>query len=1689
MSRVKRFAKKSKKKILIPILVVSLLVIAGAAYFAFSGSAAPTTYTPVPNGPGVSDTALLQGIINGAAAGDIIDLGGQTFIVEGALDINLSLQVLNGTIQLAPDSAMVPGAGAWAPWNVAKVNISSSDVTLGDPTGVTTLMINGFDEVPFGGGFAGSINVYVQGSQDNIVIDHCVINCGGNTVNTDAYDVGTGIITETGATVTNLTVSNSQINGDASGSGYPMYLNPGTDFTIDSNTFSGSFDGALVADSATGTISNNTFDQCAATGYAPPVPNSFIRLSNNSVGGLTNPSVSVTGNTFIPDPLRDPDTDPQFAVAVSSAVTSTDALTDFSNNDISSLMPDSSGRYPVINGTIDPAVIGKTGGNSLAYSENDSGVAYFGTGYLVSGALTGLPTASLPQTISYEDTTSGATGTTTTDADGNYSIAVTSGDTAVITAPTLAAYAVAPSTITIANIAADSTSNNFTYSTGITVRFNVGSPVWGALAQPRIDGFTVGDSIPEPPVTINRDRTTPPMTFVGWSTAILTPPATGQLSYGDPSKQWDFATDTIQSGNVSTVPVSASAPSGKVVDLRAIWGWTLKFDSQGGTVVADQAVADNYPANAPADPTRLGYAFTGWYTDATCTTKYDFATPVVGSMMTAAGDMTLYAGWDAKITVRYNVGSPTYGSAPTQVNGLSVGDPIPEPTINFNRNPQGMVFMGWTTALRTPLGAISYGDPAVALWDFTNDTIKASNVSTVPVQATAPSGQVVDLRALWGWTLTFNSEGGSAVASQTVADNWYAAAPSDPTKDYYTFGGWYQNDSYTGSAWDFTTDKVTANATLCAKWTPNVYNITYDFAGGLSAVAPPNKYTYGVGIPTLPTMGIVKQGYTFAGWVDGDGHTVTSITTTDHGDKALTAKWTANVYNITFNTDGGSSLTILPRTYTYGVGIRTLPRLMFKLGYTFGGWVDGDNNAVTSITTTDLGDKTLTAQWIPNVYNITFNANGGTLTDTPPSNYIYGVGIPTLPAAERTGYTFLGWYDILNRQVTSITTTDIGYKMLIARWSVNSYNITYNLNGGTNPIDAPASYTYGVGATLPVPTKAGYEFDGWFDNADFDGTAVTAITNTDFGDKEFWAQWTELPDVTITYTAVPSGGGILNRGSEDLAPATGVAQGVTITKFTPGYSFAGWYLASDTTFANRLGNDASFTPVKDSNGLNVAGDYIARFIEKPDVTITYYSGLGGSVDPTSESVAPATGDAQGSTATADPGYHFVNWTIGGSDGDEVSDQATFIPTTNSDGLNFAATYTANFAEDDNITITYVAGTGGSVDPTSESVAPATGDAQGSTATANKGYAFVNWTDANDKEVSTDATLTPAKVGGLNVAAVYTANFVENDPITINYDASTGGSVDPESETLAPVTDTAKGSVATADKGYKFVNWTNEDGNVVSTDETFIPDKADNLNMAATYTANFELITYEINYNLDGGTIADDAPKSYTFGTTVTLSIPDKDGNNFEGWYNASDFSGDEVKEILATDTGDKNFYAKWSEIPVTTTTTEESTTTTEESTTTDTITTVTDTTTQISTETTDTTTIATTDSSGSTTSTTTTLSLRDLLLKAVTDGKAMDLSQYTDDSAAAFNAALANGQAALDNPGATNNDFQAALDALTATKNGLVVKDTTVSTAATTTAPTNPSQTGVAPIASIAVVALLGAGSLVFLTSKKKKEK
>ncbi len=278
---------------------------------------------------------------------------------------------------------------------------------------------------------------------------------------------------------------------------------------------------------------------------------------------------------------------------------------------------------------------------------------------------------------------------------------------------------------------------------------------------------------------------------------------------------------------------------------------------------------------------------------------------------------------------------------------------------------------------------------------------KDGDVNTLPVSVGMQGTLTITLVIKQKYSVTFDVDGGSpAPEAQTVVDGEKATAPAtDPTKEGYTFGGWYNGET----EFDFET-AITADTELKAKWIANLA-VTYDGNGADSGTAPTDsqKYEPNANVTVLGNTGNLKKtGYTFNGWnTKADG---TSTSYAAGGTFAITAnttlyaQWTINQYTITFNTDGGT--TIAPITQDYNTTV-TAPADPTKIGYTFAGW----EPAIPE--TMPAENITVKAQWKINQYTITFDTKGGTAI--APITQDYGTPITRPAVPTKQGYHFNGW--------------------------------------------------------------------------------------------------------------------------------------------------------------------------------------------------------------------------------------------------------------------------------------------------------------------------------------------------------------------------------------------------------------------------------------------------------------------------------------------------------------------------------------------------------------------------------------------------------------------------------------------------------------------------------------------------------
>ena len=156
-------------------------------------------------------------------------------------------------------------------------------------------------------------------------------------------------------------------------------------------------------------------------------------------------------------------------------------------------------------------------------------------------------------------------------------------------------------------------------------------------------------------------------------------------------------------------------------------------------------------------------------------------------------------------------------------------------------------------------------------------------------------------------------------------------------------------------------------------------------------------------------------------------------------------------------------------------------------------------------------------------YTVSFESNGGSAV-SPITDVASGAKISKpSPNPTKNGYTFGEWYK--EAALTNLWnfTNDIVSKntTLYAKWTATNCNITYTLNGGSGATNR--TYTIETAdITLPIPTRSGYLFDGWYENSDFTGAKITAIPKGSTGNKSFYAKWLETK-ITITTNSLVDG--------------------------------------------------------------------------------------------------------------------------------------------------------------------------------------------------------------------------------------------------------------------------------------------------------------------------------------------------------------------------------------------------------------------------------------------------------------------------------------------------------------------------------------------------------------------------------------
>ena len=441
----------------------------------------------------------------------------------------------------------------------------------------------------------------------------------------------------------------------------------------------------------------------------------------------------------------------------------------------------------------------------------------------------------------------------------------------------------------------------------------------------------------------------------------------------------------------------------------------------------------------------------------------------------------------------------------------------------------------------------------------------------------------------------------------------------EPTRDGYTFTGWYDSD---GTLVTYIDTTGTVPSVLYAGWEENTYTISYDFGiAGSSGLAISNSnaasYTYG---DTITFSDASCAGYEFEGWYS-DAELTTElegITSDMLGDITVYAAWTENTYSITYVlTQDGIDLTEEEITSSNTTSRTVSEKVYFSVavslkdGISFDGWYTDDTytTQIEYISAYTTSDVTVYAHWTRNSYTIKYDygvldLDTYTVTNSNPSIYTYGEPITLSdPVTDDPAYTFAGWYtdSDYTTQITTVEADDTGDLTLYALWEANIYTITYVLTDPVLDIDVSLvtnnnpTETDAVGEIVledAVFLNEYYSFEGWY--LDKARTIPVSVLEDRFCENlTLYALWGDaVYDITYDY-------GILSD-YEELIENTNITTYVPDTTYTltdlsvDGFVFIGWY------------EDSSYTQVATGITSDMTGDrtFYAYFSEKT-YSITY----------------------------------------------------------------------------------------------------------------------------------------------------------------------------------------------------------------------------------------------------------------------------------------------------------------------------------------------------------------------------------------------------------------------------------------------------------------------------------------------------
>jgi uncharacterized repeat protein (TIGR02543 family) len=761
-----------------------------------------------------------------------------------------------------------------------------------------------------------------------------------------------------------------------------------------------------------------------------------------------------------------------------------------------------------------------------------------------------------------------------------------------------------------------------------------------------------------------------------------------------------------------------------------------------------------------------------------------------------------------------------------------------------------------------------------------------------------PSGAPCQLEA--AVRVRFDAQGGTLVVPEVrelPLGEPYGALP-ETSRAGYAFAGWWSAPEAQGER-ALPTTVVTRREpyTLHAAWAGNQDLVTFDPRGGSLPIPSVKQVTFGAPYGGLPST--ARAGYAFDGWwttPEGPGARVTPDTpVATEGPHTLPARWIPGTFTVTFDPRGGAPVTPATATVTFGAPYGDLPQTT-RPGFAFAGWntaPEGAGTPVSPLTPVATPENhTLFATWKALELVVTFDPAGGDAPLPATKTVTFGQPYGPLATTARRGHVFAGWHlqpDAAGLRVEPQTlVTAASHHRLYAAWTVARVRVTFDPDGGTQPIPGAREVTWGTPyGPLPATTREGYTFTGWFTGRAGTGEPVAPGTRVDLDVPHvLYAAW-DANTYAVTFDA--------GEGDAPSPPGKTVTFGAPYGPLAMtgrvGYRFEGWASAPDGAGVLVTAD----TPVSRAENHTLHARWAAEVVE-----VRFDPAGGAAPEPASRLV---TYDAPyGPLATTTrPGYSFQGWFTapgGPSGGGAPVTEATRVETPVSHVLHA-------YWVPRSLAVTFLAPGGTAPVPGLKTVT--FGAPYGPLATSTRvGHTLEGWTTVPGDPATEVTATTPVAVPDPH--ALHARWTPESYTVAF---ASIGTPPEPGSRRVtfgAPY-----GPLATTSRvGYHFAGWfTEPDGQGLEVRPDILVATAAN----HTLHAHWRGVTYLVTFDPDGGTAVDPATLPVTFGERYPVNdfpVTGRVGFSFAGWFTARAGAGTSVEALTRVATAaDHTLFAHW----------------------------------------------------------------------------------------------------------------------------------------------------------------------------------